>query len=226
MKFSVGDKVVDNICNPTNQFACNSCWAISICQVMSDKLRNMNIIPKNDELNYYLFHDYLVNVKGRSMASCQTGATFMLGFDESVNTGAPLMSKTKDREFDEKIISSDMDQKLYTVKRWDTIIGDTNNETNNNIIKALDSNTTVITVINIYPSIYKFKGVGVYNAGSNEYTNDGLMHMLSIVGYNLKERTFILRNSYGNSFGNQGFFKVSFDDERLDYDLNCYIPVI
>lgn len=212
-------KVVKNITMPADQFTCNSCWAIATCQVMSDHLRLKGTIPLSDELNYYAFHDYLA-ARYPKQATCYTGALLDSGMKESVSVGAPLMSESQDREFDDRYLPSDIGNKLYRAKGWKNLSGSVNS-----IISALESSGPVIAVINLYGSFMNFVGSSPYRPKPNEST-DSMVHMLSIVGYNLPEQCWIMRNSYGTRFGIGGFCKIKWSDPYLNPEQYVYSPIL
>lgn len=217
--------IVKDICDPANQFNCNSCWAIATCQCVSDRLRLSGIIPPNDELNYYLFHDFIVaNSHGRD--SCERGAEIMLGMEEMERLGAPLLSLSKDRTFDERYSSKEMNQYKYKVKSWRKIQGPSLSSTVNAIKKELREGGTLITTINIYGSFMDHVGSSIYEVPNYEKADPNMVHMVSIVGYDDNDGTFIIRNSYGKEYGHYGLVKVRQYDTRLDLDLNCFAPIL
>lgn len=177
----------------------------------------------NDELNYYAFHDYIVsNSQGED--SCQRGAEILLGFQEMKHLGAPLMSQSHDRVFDDVAIPGDMNSKKYKVKDWKFICCKYNIA--DAIKTELETSGTVAATINIYDSFMKHVGKSPYTPAAFERPDNAMVHMISIVGYDDKDDTFIIRNSYGNNYGYNGLVKVYQDDDKLEIDSNCYTPVL
>lgn len=216
-------RIMKNRCISTNQFECNSCWAISTCQTLSDRLRYKGIIPKNDELNYYTFHDYVVS-RSKGEDSCARGAEIMLGFKEMEKIGAPLMSQSRDRTFDDKYLPGDMDSKKYGVQGWTNLC--CKYAATQNIKKELETNGTVTATINIYDSFMKHVGKSPYEPSAFERADSAMVHMISIVGYSDNDCTWIIRNSYGPKYGYNGLVKVYQDDDKLEIDVNCYAPIL
>lgn len=210
--------IVRNSTKPTQQGNCNSCWAIATAQVMSDRLRNDGKITLNDELNYYMFHDFVVG-KSNGDQGCEQGAYLEEGMNKSMEYGIPLMSMTRDRSFNEKTINTDLVVPRYKAKTWKKV-------SPSQIKQELLNGTTIVTIINLYPSFDSFRGSIPYKAGALEKADDSMYHMVSIVGFDDRDNTWILRNSYGTSWGNQGYFKVYRNDPQIIAEHYAYAPII
>lgn len=72
-----------------------------------------------------------------------------------------------------------------------------------------------MVIINLYDSFDNFHGEKAYRPIVGEKADSAMVHMLSVVGYDDRDRTWILRNSYGSGWGNHGLVKVSMDDRRV-----------
>lgn len=209
---------VRDITLPADQKKCNSCWAIATCQVMSDRLRLQLKIRGSDELNYYAFYNYMHDTNP-SLGSCKQGAYDDTGRKESMNVGAPLMSVAHDSRFGVHEIPSDRYLYHYKAKGWKKL------NTPTQIKEELDYRGPVTTIINLYDSWYNFMGMGPYIPDPREQTS-GEQHMVSIVGYDDRDGTFILRNSYGQNWGSNGFVKIKQTDRKLDVLSNTYAPIL
>lgn len=67
----------------------------------------------------------------------------------------------------------------------------------------------VVTTLGVYADFMAYAG-GVYKHTSGDYMGG---HAISIVGYDDVKRAFIIRNSWGEEWGEKGFGYVSYDDE-------------
>lgn len=204
---------------PIDQKECNACWAISTCQVISDRLRRSGKISLEDQLNFYVFHDYMTSTDP-SLGGCSMGAYPDTGMNESIDTGAPLMSQSKDRVFDDRVFRKDLDAPHYKVRGWRRLY------TPQQIKQELDSQGAVTAIINLYDSFYNFMGSGIYQPLPNERSDPNNMHMISIVGYDDSDGTFIIRNSYGYNWGNNGFAKILQNDNKLSTLGYVWAPIM
>lgn len=75
-------------------------------------------------------------------------------------------------------------------------------------VKAALMKGPVVTTLDVYADFMAYGG-GIYKKSSNDYLGG---HAVSIVGYNDAERAWIIRNSWGATWGEQGFGRVSYDD--------------
>lgn len=222
-------RMVRSILSPIDQHSCNACWAISTCQTVSDRLHLEGKIPR-DQLNYYAFHDIIVS-QTPTIDGCDSGILLDVGLDMFIREGAPLMSQSLDRNFNDQAIKSDLTQKRYKVQDWNSLTVKDRNGTNipatiDLIKQELNTNGPVVGVINLYDSFNFFEGSGVYTPDVQESTDSSMAHMISIVGYDNRDNTWIIRNSYGTSFGHDGYVKIQQGDKRINVENYVYAPVI
>lgn len=213
------DKMIPRVLPPVEQGDCNACWAIATCQTVSDRMRARGIISSNDQLNYNAFHDLIIQVTP-DHDSCGNGALLETGMDMFTRHGAPLMSQTQDRRLDDRSYPGDAQARMYRTKGWRKIGPDVGS------IKQELANGPVVAVINLYNSFYDFVGSGIYRPRVGESVDSGMAHMISVVGYDDRDQSWIIRNSYGPSFGNRGFVKVRWNDPSLDLENNVWAPIL
>lgn len=209
---------VRDISPVVDQKDCNSCWAIATCQVMSDRLRLLGEIGMNDQLNYYAFYDYMHD-RDPSLGSCEQGAYDDTGRVESVNVGAPLMSQAPDRQFGVPEYRGDQYLYHYKARSWYQL------HTPQQVKMDVDHYGPVTCILTLYPSWNDHMGLGPYTPNVGEQPTGGL-HMTSIVGYDDRDNTFIIRNSYGQDWGEMGFVKVKQTDQKLNVLSSIYAPIL
>jgi len=185
---------------------------------MSDRMRLKGLIPVTDQLNYYAFYDYM-HQTDPSLGSCAEGAYDDTGRVESMSVGAPLMSLAHDRMFGVDEMPDDEYLPHYKALGWSRL------NTISDIRNQLEHNGSVTAIINLYDSWYNFMGLGPYIPGPNEQPS-GELHMVSLVGYDDRDGTFIVRNSYGRNWGWQGFVKIKQNDQKLNVLYSAYAPIV
>lgn len=164
-----------------DQKDCNSCLAISTCQVVSDRLRSSGVIGINDQLDYY---DFARMIDTRNDL-CERGINPVVGMRYMVTHGAKLMKAPLS----------------FRIKSWVDV---TDIET---IKRHIDNDISLLVIIPLYKGFEYYRG----NDEFIPYEIDQSMrHMLSIVGYVKNTDILILRNSYGYEFGHNGLIKMRY----------------
>jgi C1A family cysteine protease len=179
----------------------------------------MRRLALNDQLNYIAYHDSIIT-QTTDIDGCATGALIDTGMKMMVSYGAPLESETKDRVFDDTRVPSDMSARRIKIKGWKKIT------TVSDIKKELERSGTVVGIINLYDSFNDFVGSSPYTPLGSERPDSAMAHMISIIGYDDRDHTWIIRNSYGQAFGFNGLAKIRQGDRKLDLESDVYAPII
>jgi C1A family cysteine protease len=77
----------------------------------------------------------------------------------------------------------------------------------NEVIAALQ-NGPLITSMTVYEDFLTYKS-GIYRHAKGEAVGG---HAISLIGYNQSERYWIIRNSWGKTWGEEGFARISWED--------------
>lgn len=211
-------RITPSTLHPVDQHSCNACWAISSCQTVTDRLHLRGEIP-DDELNYYAYHDLIVS-KTPEIDGCGTGIILDTGLEMFITDGAPLMSETRDRYFNDTPVQGDAEARRYRIRDWKRL------SSIPEIKLELETSGPVVAVMNLYESFNSFKGSGVYQPHPSESTDSSMAHMISIIGYDDRDNTWIIRNSYGSNFGYHGYAKTYQGDRRIGIEDHVYAPVL
>jgi hypothetical protein len=76
------------------------------------------------------------------------------------------------------------------------------------VINALKKGP-LVSQMNVYSDFLAYSG-GIYKSTSSSQVGG---HAISLVGYNAKERYWVVRNSWGPEWGEKGFARISWDDK-------------
>lgn len=197
-----------------DQSSCGSCWAFAAIGITE---AHHNIISSNPNLNLDLSEQELISCS--SAGGCEGGSS-VSALSYIQNTGVSdesCMPYTASDSACNKC--SDWASRLTTIDAY-------HNEwypTSRNIIKD--------AVVNYGPSVV-YMGIGAnyggYFDGNNIYrcSNDSdINHAVVVVGYNDTGGYWIIRNSWGRSWGreNTGYFKVGYGECSIDSVLVAYI---
>jgi len=201
--YNGGDYVTD----VRDQDGCGSCWDFASVAMLESRL----LIAKellNQEVD--LSEQYVLScISGNS--SCDSGyASEALSF--LVDNGTPTESCFP-YQADDGIPCSNScantQDLLEYLDEWSWV---TTDYINVDDIKAALQEGPVVTWMEIYNSFYGYNG-GVYSAYGSEYS--GSNHIVLIVGYDDSEQCWIVKNSWGDDWGEEGFFRISYDSGCL-----------
>ncbi len=88
-------------------------------------------------------------------------------------------------------------------------------------IKAALKRGPLVTNMTVYDDFFNYTS-GIYKAVSETVAGG---HVVSLVGFNDVERYWIIRNSWGTSWGEQGFARISYDDKSgIGENTWLYVP--
>jgi len=114
---------------------------------------------------------------------------------------APYLSGVTGKDEQCTETCSSYKERLVKIEDYD------NHSSINDVIAALQ-NGPLITSMTVYEDFLTYKsGIYRHNKGSNVGG-----HAISLIGYNQTERYWIIRNSWGNTWGENGFARISWED--------------
>lgn len=184
-----------------NQRSCGSCWAFATAAALeSATLRGMS--KPNSDLN--LAEQVLLSC-GKS-GSCQGGY-----IDAASNyirdTGLPIESCYSYTATDGNCANACADwqpsaEKIYA---WSWVVIQ-NSSSSNSIKIALDKYGPLTSTMEVYDDFYYYTG-GVYSKVTGTYIGG---HAILIVGYDDANQCFICKNSWGESWGEKGYFRIAY----------------
>jgi len=195
-----------------DQGNCGSCWLFSSVAMVESRLLIASEIPGQDidlSEQYVLscissfFPDDWLYTNDCAGGYHEDALTFLVHegtptevcFTYEANDGIPCNNSC-----------SETNDLLATLAEWSWVT--TFEVKNFNNIKAALQEGPVVTTIGVHHSLYAYSG-GIYSAHGSGYT--GMDHAVLLVGYNDVEQYWIAKNSWDTTWGEEGFFRLSYD---------------
>jgi len=189
-----------------NQGQCGSCWAFGATEALSDRL----CIGSNGSINVVLSPQWLVSCDWAGMGC--SGGWPDLAWDYMKLSGVATLDcvpyEAKDGTCPSKCHDGSKIQKYYA-DSVDLLFGP------ENIQKAILEGGPVETTFTVYEDFMSYSG-GIYKHTSGKELGG---HAVKIVGWGRENSTnyWIIANSWGTSWGLEGFFKIAFGQCGIDY---------
>jgi len=180
-----------------NQGSCGSCWAFAVIGAVESIYK---IERKNPSVQPNLSEQDLVSCSGAG--SCKGGYPSMAADfikREGVVTEDCFPYTAKDVSCNR---CSDWQFKLAKIRDWGWVTTSTADK--NTIINALQDGPLSF-YMKVYSDFYHYSG-GVYEPTPSAKEEGG--HAVVLVGYNSNENYWICKNSWGESWGENGYFKI------------------
>lgn len=211
-----------------NQGNCGSCWAFGTIAAME---AIYNIKNNNPNLDIDLSEQYLVSCGMKSsplgLHGCCGGTLYhTLDFLSSRGTVEENSFRYKavdalGRDFDdcntlipsnEPIKCLNFDEPKYQIGNYYSLL------TKNSIKKAIADYGPVVAGFDVYEDFTEYEG-GIYERNSNKYYGG---HLVAIIGYNDAGQYWICKNSWGEEWGEDGYFKIKYGECGIDSPYHCY----
>jgi len=188
-----------------NQGSCGSCVAFAAVGVMETQ---MNITRNTPSLPWAYSTQHLFSCGG---GACAQGWTPFSALQFMKETGVPdetCFPYTSGANGDDQACSSACGD---AAGRSEKITGygmPTLFFASVDAVKAALMKGPLVAVMKVYEDFLFYKG-GVYKHVSGEMAGG---HAIAIVGWNDADKAWIVRNSWGDDFGEKGYFRIAWDD--------------
>ncbi len=190
----------NNVTSPKDQKSCGSCWAFA----MTGGVESYVLLTQKKSIS--LSEQALLDCSG--VGSCNGGT---LNADFLQNTGLPSEDEFPYLGRDLTLIGrlawcrphSDWRRHTYKVGGWGTIASGIDS-----IKASLVNYGPLPTAMMVYEDFMHYKA-GIYSFTTGKKMGG---HAVLLVGYNDAEQYFIVKNSWGTEWGENGFFRIAYSE--------------
>ncbi len=110
----------------------------------------------------------------------------------------------------------------YRLINWSYVGNDSSIPTAEAIKNAIYSYGPVAVAVCSGPKMQGYRG-GVFSTDERNYCGGGVNHAVVLVGWNDIENTWIMRNSWGASWGESGYMRITRGTSNIGYSANYVI---
>ena len=183
-----------------NQAACGSCVAFGTLGAVEARLNIAKQVPYFglDLSEHFLFNDIGACDQGAMLGDGASSMRYKGTADESCLPYT--MGRTGD-DSPEFPACSDVKERLTKIENYRSI--------SSSRMKQALQRGPVLTRMSVYEDFMFYAG-GVYQHISGPYKGG---HAVTLVGYDDSEQAWIVRNSWGEQWGEQGYFRIKYNDE-------------
>jgi C1A family cysteine protease len=188
-----------------NQGNCGSCVAFAAIGVMETQLNISSILPG---LNTRLSAQNLFACGG---GACdygwypQAAAGYLMRQGVTDEACMPYVSGASGEDVACEAHCADSNQRTFRISNYST---PSLNVMDVDSVKRALQNGPVVTTLSVYADFMTYAG-GVYKHAAGDFLGG---HAISIIGYEDATQSYIIRNSWGEDWGEQGFGRVSYTD--------------
>jgi C1A family cysteine protease len=191
-----------------NQGPCGSCWAFGTLAIVEAKIK----ISLNNP-------DFDIDLSEQDLVSCSEigdcgGAKIKSEqeiFEYLKTTGIVKESCFPYTATNNNCSNKCLNWQNETIKILDYQLIPAN-ETR--IKQTIKNNGPTTAYMVVAEDFYTYKS-GIYSYSAGNFTG---FHLISIIGYNDEENYWICKNSWGTNWGEEGFFRISYTENVLDFE--------
>jgi hypothetical protein len=197
----------EHIAPPRSQGSCGSCWAFATLSVFEAAENIANGIDKGRDFSEQHLVDCAEASDGFDIGTCHGGYTFMV-YDYLQRHGAPLESQVPYKEHD-----ATCDRELQAkdkIANWGFVDGNGLMPEVDEIKAALCNYGPVSSSVFVTPAFKGYTG-GVFDEMAQGQTN----HAVSLVGWDDKRGAWLMRNSWGTWWGEDGYMWIKYGSNNI-----------
>ncbi len=181
-----------------NQGSCGSCWAFGSLAVMESLLE---IKAGNSQLNPDLSEQFLVSCSSGSCGGWYLDSTASFLQSDGATNESCYYYQASDLPCGDKC--QNWESSIEKISNWGWVGGSYSVATVADL-KANIQSGPVFTMMAVYTDFY------YYNSGVYEHVSGGLegYHAVAIFGWDDSDQCWIVKNSWGSSWGENGWFRI------------------
>lgn len=191
---------------PRSQGACGSCWAFATVAVLEAAVGIANGLNKTLDLSEQHVVDCADDASGFDLGSCSGGYTSMV-FQYLQREGTPFESDVPYLEKDSSCKKAKVEHK---VANWGYVDEDGMSPTVDELKSALCKYGVVSSSVYVTSAFKAYAG-GVFDEFANGQTN----HAVDIVGWDDLRGAWLVRNSWGTWWGEDGYIWVKYGSNSI-----------
>jgi len=188
-----------------NQGNCSSCWAFSSVAAMEDAMRIGKASPVD------LSEQYLVSCNKQGW-SCNGG---YFAHDYHVSPGAALEA---DFPYTASNSSCKVTSHPHHLMKWFYLVGADSVPSVDEIKKAIYEHGPISVAVAASNSFMGYRS-GIY--GNND--SSSINHAVNIIGWDDNGGYWIMRNSWGTAWGENGFMRIKYGSNKIGYGANYVV---
>jgi C1A family cysteine protease len=193
------------------QGVCGSCWAFTAAAVYETNYYIKNRITL--DLSEQFILDCARDKKGKDVGSCD-GGWYGGVFDYFMDRGAML---EKDREYrGRKGACSSLGNSPYKVLKWGYIRRNAGIPTVTEMKDAICKYGAIAACVKVTPAFQAYKN-GVFNEFAYVSGEKDINHAITIVGWDDKKNAYLVKNSWGPQWGDDGYVWVEYGCNNIGY---------
>ncbi|MEW6260020.1 MAG: C1 family peptidase [Thermodesulfobacteriota bacterium] len=181
-----------------NQGACGSCWAFaSVGELESLAVMNVGSVGQEyPDLSEQFLVSYNLSNKGCRGGAMDRAAEFLKQFGTPFEACKPYTATSKKLP----LPCSTWKEEAETIESWSYVPRTVED------LKAAVYQQPIATAYLVYTDFYSYTG-GVYEHVSGELEGG---HAVLVVGWDDANQCFIVKNSWGADWGEQGYFRIAY----------------
>lgn len=185
-----------------NQGGCGSCVAFGVIGAFEAVIK-IETGATTDLSEAHLFY-----CGGEGSANCDDGWYISAALNYLKSVGTPDESCFPYSDYDQPCNPCpDWETRVYKLKSWHAVSGASN------IKNALVTYGPLVTSFTVYYDFFSYTN-GIYEYDGVSELAGG--HAVCVVGYNDNPGYWICKNSWGSSWGDNGYFKIKYGEVGID----------